>query len=76
MVHMGKEFSRLTFGDWPVYPNTDDFVPCLVAAMFVEAVVWWLEHGRPYTPEEITNKCAILTAAIFKETITWTGSRQ
>lgn len=55
----------------PVFPITDEFVPDLVSAMFVEAITWWLEQGRAYPPKEIANRCALLTSAIFKETSTW-----
>src|SRR5258708_11418944 len=33
-----------------VHTFSDEFVPDLVSAMFVEAITWWLEHGRSYTP--------------------------
>ena len=49
----------------------DDFVPDLVSAMFVEAISWWLEQGRPYTPREIATRSALLAAALFKEASTW-----
>jgi AcrR family transcriptional regulator len=55
----------------PLYPDKDDFVPNLIAAMFVEAIIWWLEHGKPYTPQEMTQRCRMLVGAIFMETRTW-----
>jgi len=55
----------------PIYPASDELVPDLVATMFVEAITWWLEQGRPYTPQEIAKRCALLVSAIFKETSTW-----
>ena len=57
------EYDRLTF--------SDEFVPDLVSAMFVEAITWWLEHGRPYTPREIATRSALLAAALFKEASIW-----
>ena len=56
---------------WPVFVFADDFVPDLVSAMFVEAITWWLEQGRPYTPREIATRCALLASAVFKEIHTW-----
>ena len=50
---------------------SDALVPDLVAAMFVEAITWWLEQGRPYTPREIATRTALLAAALFKEASTW-----
>src|SRR5258707_15118051 len=29
-----------------VHTFSDEFVPDLVSTMFVEAITWWLEHGR------------------------------
>jgi AcrR family transcriptional regulator len=57
--------------DRPLYPTSDEFVPNLVVTMLVEAITWWLEQGRPYSPQEITTRCALLASAIFKETSTW-----
>jgi AcrR family transcriptional regulator len=50
---------------------SDEFVPDLVSAMFVEAITWWLEQGRPYTPKEIATRTARLSSALFKEASTW-----
>jgi AcrR family transcriptional regulator len=78
MTGLVKEFGRLSL-EWqpasakpvPLYPTSDEFVPDLVAAMFVEAITWWLEQGRPYPPQEIANRCVLLGGAILKETSTW-----
>jgi AcrR family transcriptional regulator len=50
---------------------SDGFVPDLVSTMFVEAITWWLEQGRPYTPKEIATRTALLAAALFKEASMW-----
>jgi AcrR family transcriptional regulator len=50
---------------------SDDFVPDIVSAMFVETITWWLEQGRPYTPREIATRSALLASALFKEASTW-----
>lgn len=55
----------------PVHTFSDEFVPDLVSALFVEAITWWLEQGRPYTPKEIATRSARLSAALFKEASTW-----
>jgi AcrR family transcriptional regulator len=55
----------------PAHSFADGFVPDLVAALFVEAITWWLEHGRPYTPREIAARTALLAAALFTEASTW-----
>ncbi len=52
-------------------PLADAFVPDLVSTMFVEAITWWLEQGKPYPPQEMATRCALLVSAIFRETSTW-----
>ena len=54
-----------------VHTFSDEFVPDLVSTMFVEAITWWLEQGRPYTPKEIATRAALLASALFKEASTW-----
>ena len=46
-------------------------MPDLVSALFVEAITWWLEQGRPYPPREIATRSALLASALFKEASTW-----
>ncbi len=58
-------------GDHPASNFLDEFVPDLVSTMFVEAIAWWLERGRPYSPEEIAKRCSLIASAIFKEASTW-----
>ncbi len=52
-------------------PFADAFVPDLVSTMFVEAITWWLEQGKPFSSQEMATRCALLVSAIFKETSTW-----
>jgi AcrR family transcriptional regulator len=55
----------------PAHIFSDEFVPDLVSAMFVEAITWWLEQGQPSTPKEIATRTALLASALFKEASTW-----
>jgi AcrR family transcriptional regulator len=57
--------------DWPILMFSDTFVPDLVSAMLVEAIIWWLEQKMPYTPGEIAMRCARLASALLKEVGTW-----
>ena len=70
-----KERGRLPHGPdgsaRPAHTFSDEFVPDLVSTMFVEAITWWLEHGRSYTPKEIATRSALLASALFKEASTW-----
>ena len=60
-----------TAADRPIHTFADAFVPDLVSTLFVEAITWWLEQGRPYTPREIARRSALLASALFKEASTW-----
>ncbi len=72
IVDLVKGFRQLEIpGAPPLYPAADELVPDLVAAIFVEAITWWLEQGKPYTTQEISRRCTLLSYAIFKETSTW-----
>lgn len=57
--------------DHAMHAFSDNFVPDVVSAMFVEAITWWLEQGRPYTPKDIATRTALLAAALFHEASTW-----
>jgi AcrR family transcriptional regulator len=75
LVDLVKAYERLPLwrptADRSIYPAADELIPDLVATMVVEAITWWLEQGRPYTPQELAKRCALLVSAIFKETSTW-----
>jgi AcrR family transcriptional regulator len=70
-----KERGRLPHGSGassrPAHTFSDELVPDLVSAMFVEAITWWLEQGRPCPPREIATRTARLSSALFKEASTW-----
>src|SRR5256885_14267838 len=59
LTELIKERGSGEFGHGPImsahlaHPFSDTFVPDLVAAMFVEAITWWLEQGQPYLPKEL-----------------------
>jgi AcrR family transcriptional regulator len=55
----------------PIHTFADGLVPDLVSTLFVEAITWWLEQGRPYTTQEIARRTSLLAAALFKEASTW-----
>ncbi|PSR59802.1 TetR/AcrR family transcriptional regulator [Nocardia sp. MDA0666] len=41
------------------------FVPGIVAAMFVQSIVWWLDNGRPCPPEQMAAESAQLIRAVL-----------
>ncbi len=75
LVELVKEHEHIPGGphaaDWSAFTFPDTLVPDLVSTMLVEAVTWWLEQGRPYTPTEIATRYARLASALFKEVRTW-----
>ena len=76
MTELVKEHGRipnghLAAGEQAANPFADEFVPDLVSTLFVEAITWWLEQGRPYPPKEMARRCALLVSAIFRETGSW-----
>ena len=46
-------------------------VPELVAAMYVQAITWWLAQPRPAPPREIAERTARLTRAVITEAAGW-----
>ncbi len=70
-----KERGHLPHGpnasEHPVHTFSDELVPDLVSTLFVQAITWWLEQGKPYTPKEIATRCSLLASALFKEASTW-----
>lgn len=67
----GHSPHKQTASDRHIHLFSDELVPDLVSTMFVEAITWWLEQGKPSTPREIATRSALLAAAIFKEAGTW-----
>ena len=75
LVELFKGFTRLPLWQNNVArsssPLSDEFVTDLTVTMLVEAIAWWLEQGRPYTPQEITVRCTNIATAIYKEASIW-----
>lgn len=51
----------------------DALVPTVLAAMFVQAITWWLDHGRPVPPQEIATQTAKLAEAVINEANHWSA---
>ncbi|WP_371786580.1 TetR/AcrR family transcriptional regulator [Streptosporangium subroseum] len=48
--------------------NADALVPSVISAMFVQSIVWWLEHDRPCPPGEIAEQSSRLIRAVIETT--------
>ncbi len=46
--------------------DADALVPSVISAMFVQSIVWWLEHGRPCPPHELADQSARLIRAAIE----------
>jgi hypothetical protein len=55
-------------GDRRHFPgrDADGLVPGVIAAMFVQSILWWLEHDRPCPPEEIASQSSRLIRAVIQ----------
>lgn len=51
------------------------FLSNLISAQLIEAVTWWLEQDRPYTPEQIATYSYHVMRATLREAGTWEGGR-
>ena len=43
----------------------------LLAGMLLDAITWWLEHGRPYPPRHIATYCHRLMLSNLREVSKW-----
>ncbi len=74
LVELVRQYEQVPFAHVmkrPVTPFTVEYSRDLIAAMFVETITWWLEHGRPHTAEEMARRSGSLAFAIFREANAW-----
>lgn len=50
---------------------TNGFLPNLISAQLIEAIVWWLEQERPYSPRQIATYSYHLMRSALREAGTW-----
>ena len=50
--------------------DADALVPSVISAIFVQSILWWLEHDRPCPPAEMAGQTARLVGAVLTETLT------
>jgi AcrR family transcriptional regulator len=46
--------------------DVDALAPSVISAMFVQSILWWLEHDRPCAPDEIAEQSARLIRAVIQ----------
>lgn len=45
--------------------DADALAPSVISAMFVQSILWWLEHDRPCPPDEIAEQSSQLIRAVI-----------
>ena len=72
---MRGALAGMTSGHFPGL-DADALAPSIIAAMFVQSILWWLENDRPCPPEEIAEQSARLIRAVIEAgTTTMKGGR-
>lgn len=49
----------------------DGFGPTLLAGLLIDAITWWLEHGKPYPPRHMATYCHRLVLSNLREMSKW-----
>jgi AcrR family transcriptional regulator len=62
---MRSTFAAMTAGHFPG-GDAGGLAPSVIAAMFVQSILWWLEHDRPCPPEEMAARTARLVRAVIE----------
>ncbi len=63
--HMRSALAAMSTGHFPGQ-TADALEPSVVAAMFTQSILWWLEHDRPCSPAEIAARSARLIRAVIQ----------
>ena len=62
---MRTALATMSSGHFPGQ-TADSLAPSVIAAMFTQSILWWLEHDRPCPPEEIAAHTARLIRAVIE----------
>jgi hypothetical protein len=46
--------------------DADVLEPSVISAMFMPSIIWWLEHDRPYAPDELAEQSSRLIRAVIE----------
>jgi AcrR family transcriptional regulator len=65
---MRTALATMTTGHLPGR-TADALVPSVISAMWVQTILWWLEHDRPYPPEEIAEQSGALIRAVIEAAV-------
>nr|WP_241755593.1 TetR/AcrR family transcriptional regulator [Actinomadura sp. RB99] len=73
-VRMRTSLSAMVAEHIPSSGPTGGLAPSLVAAMFVQAITWWLDNGRPLSSQDMAVQTGRLAGAIIAEANSWKGA--
>jgi AcrR family transcriptional regulator len=66
-VRMRTSLSGMVAQHIPSSGPTGGLVPSLVAAMFVQAITWWLDNDRPLSSQEMAVRTGRLAGSVIRE---------
>jgi AcrR family transcriptional regulator len=46
--------------------DADALAPSVISAMFMQSIIWWLEHDRPCAPDELAQQSSRLIRAVIE----------
>ncbi len=49
----------------------EDFVVAMVTGLLIDALTSWLEHEKPYTPDQMASHCSRMILSILQTMSTW-----
>ncbi|MET7334036.1 TetR/AcrR family transcriptional regulator [Nonomuraea sp. NPDC005650] len=64
---MQSSLSNMVAQHLDPFPTSGGLVATLAGGMFVQAITWWLENGRPMSPNEIAAQTGRLASALITE---------
>ncbi|GIL28296.1 TetR/AcrR family transcriptional regulator [Actinocatenispora comari] len=70
-ARMRSALAELTAPHFAPDAPVPGLLPSVLSAVFVESIVWWLDHDRPVPAAEIADRSADLAGAMITEATGW-----
>jgi AcrR family transcriptional regulator len=64
-VRMRSALATMSSGHLPGR-DADALAPSVISAMFMQSIIWWLEHDRPCAPDELAEQSSRLIRAVIE----------
>ena len=62
---MRSALATMSSGHFPGR-DADALAPSVISAMFMQSIIWWLEHDRPCAPDELAQQSSRLIRAVIE----------